>query len=92
MVSRRNGESNGELFVRVVLRKIKPFIEEEVKAADIAMDFEAPRRLDCKEAENLEYVSRITEKLLSRFYELGAQEATMYMPLIMAAIRKADKE
>jgi hypothetical protein len=87
----KRSDSNRELFVRVVLKKIKPFIAEEVKAIGADEAEYSAGGIPAGET-NAEYVSLVVERLLSRFYELGAQEATMYMPLIMAAIRKADKE
>lgn len=77
------GESERDLFVRVVSEKLRPMIVEEVEMtlADTL----------CTEDEKQEQAWNtlvIMRRLLARFYDLGQKEATMYMPMIMSVIKK----
>lgn len=64
-------------FTSKVLLLCQPMIEEELKAMGRADDLEF-----CSE------VGLLLHKLLGRFYDMGQETATMYMPLIMGYLKR----
>jgi len=70
------------LFIRIVGEKLASIVDEEL--TQMFPDITGEKRL-----EIVHNIGTLHAHLLGRFYLLGQQEASMYMPLIMRVIKKA---